>query len=194
MHARDVALAAAREGVSELRTVDPDRTRRATGRAHGRGYGRAVRDPRLGDVQDPGGRRPTTTPTPSGSRSRVKGGVIDLIPGWRSQSSGHRLRAARGLPARPGTAVRDPPRRAGEHLARAGAARARPAVDHAARRRVRTARATSSRTSTRPPVTQPAPPRPPATATQRRKPSRTVIEADLATAPERVPRHRRSTR
>jgi hypothetical protein len=85
MHARDVAIAAAREGVSELRTVDPQDSPSTWEKAVEQSAEQSARD--LGDVQNPeadadyddGTRRVTVT---------VSGGVIDLIPGWTITVSG----------------------------------------------------------------------------------------------------------
>ncbi len=85
MHARDVALAAAREGVAELRTVN---TQDSPSRWERQVEQKAEDSARkLGDVQDPtananyddASKRVTVT---------VKGGVIDLIPGWTITVSG----------------------------------------------------------------------------------------------------------
>lgn len=85
MHARDVALSAAREGVATLRTVNPDDAPSVwQGTVEARATDYAAR---LGDVQDPqaestydaGDARVTVT---------VSGGVIDLVPGWDLTVSG----------------------------------------------------------------------------------------------------------
>jgi len=85
MHARDVALAAAREGVAQLRTVNPEDAPSAWQSAvEATAVDSAVR---LGDVQSPsaqstydeGSARVTVT---------VTGDVIDLIPGWHLTVAG----------------------------------------------------------------------------------------------------------
>jgi Flp pilus assembly protein TadG len=80
MHARDVALAAAREGVSTLRVVQPGtgetQWRRAV-EVTAEDYAR-----RLGDVQSPQAQVTSYDPDTLRVTVQVKGGVIDLIPGW----------------------------------------------------------------------------------------------------------------
>jgi Flp pilus assembly protein TadG len=79
MHARDVALAAAREGVADLRVVNPED---ASGSMEGDIEARAESfATRLGAIQSPSAvaeyndedGRVTVT---------VEGDVVDLIPGW----------------------------------------------------------------------------------------------------------------
>lgn len=85
MHARDVALASAREGVAELRTVNkqdsPGRWESQV-EAKAESYAR-----RLGDVQDPKATADYDADTDRVTVT-VKGGVIDLIPGWTITVSG----------------------------------------------------------------------------------------------------------
>jgi Flp pilus assembly protein TadG len=85
MHARDVALAAAREGVAELRTVNrqdsPSRWESQV-EAKAEDYAR-----RLGDVQDPEATADYDNATKRVT-VKVEGGVIDLIPGWTITVSG----------------------------------------------------------------------------------------------------------
>ena len=85
MHARDIAQAAAREGVSELRVVDPGSQAGAfqgSVEAAAEDYAR-----RLGDIQDP-----VATSTYDEASGRVTviltGEAIDLIPGWDLSVSG----------------------------------------------------------------------------------------------------------
>jgi hypothetical protein len=85
MHARDVALAAAQEGVAELRTVSPgddqstitdDMTKAALETAHDLGI---IRNPSAeSSFGEPDGRVSVT----------VSGDVLDLIPGWTLHVSG----------------------------------------------------------------------------------------------------------
>lgn len=78
MHARNAVLAAAREGVSQLRTADPDASGKwqsfieATSVKYARELG-AVQSPTATADYDEGSRRVTVT---------VSGGIVDLIPGW----------------------------------------------------------------------------------------------------------------
>ena len=85
MHARDVALAAAREGGASLRTVDPDEAPsrwESDAESKAEEYAR-----RLGDVQDP---RAAATYDAEAARVTVtvSGSVIDIIPGWDLSVSG----------------------------------------------------------------------------------------------------------
>jgi hypothetical protein len=85
MHARDVAIAAAREGVATLRTVNTQDSPSRWETYVERKAEQTAND--LGDIQDPSAdaaydddnKRVTVT---------VKGGVIDLIPGWDLSVSG----------------------------------------------------------------------------------------------------------
>ncbi len=79
MHARDVAIAAAREGVSELRTVDPDDSPNDwENSVEGEAESFANR---LGDVKNPEAIAEFDDDTKRVTVS-VEGSVIDLIPGW----------------------------------------------------------------------------------------------------------------
>jgi Flp pilus assembly protein TadG len=85
MHARDVALSAAREGVAELRTVNPDDAPSAwQSSVEATAVDYAVR---LGDVQNP---QAQSTYDAGASRVTVTvtGDVIDLVPGWDLTVSG----------------------------------------------------------------------------------------------------------
>lgn len=85
MHARDVALSAAREGVATLRTVNPDDAPSAwQGSVEAAAVDYASR---LGDVQDP---QAESTYDANAARVTVtvSGGVIDLVPGWDLTVSG----------------------------------------------------------------------------------------------------------
>lgn len=85
MHARDVALSAAREGVATLRTVNPDD---APSVWQGTVESRAIDYVgRLGDVQDPHAES-TYDPAEARVTVTVSGGVIDLVPGWNLTVSG----------------------------------------------------------------------------------------------------------
>lgn len=85
MHARDVALAAAREGVAELRTVNPDDAPSAWQSAvEATAVASAAR---LGDVQSPAAQS-TYDAAAARVTVTVTGNVIDLIPGWNLTVSG----------------------------------------------------------------------------------------------------------
>lgn len=85
MHARDVALSAAREGVAELRTVNPDDAPSAwQGSVEAAAVDYAAR---LGDVQSPDARS-TYDAGESRVTVTVTGGVLDLVPGWDLTVSG----------------------------------------------------------------------------------------------------------
>jgi Flp pilus assembly protein TadG len=85
MHARDVAMAAAREGVAELRVVDPEDSPRTWERAVEQSAEQSARD--LGDVQNPEADAEYDQDTERVTVT-VSGGVIDLIPGWDITVSG----------------------------------------------------------------------------------------------------------
>jgi Flp pilus assembly protein TadG len=78
MHARDVALSAAREGVASLRTASAEEQSKGvdavetTAVDYARTLGDIV-DPTAEATYDEGAGRVTVT---------VEGGVVDLIPGW----------------------------------------------------------------------------------------------------------------
>jgi Flp pilus assembly protein TadG len=79
MHARDVALAAAREGVSDLRTATAGQQASAFEASVKQAALQSART--LGDIQNP-----TAEAEYDQADGRVvvtvSGGVIDLIPGW----------------------------------------------------------------------------------------------------------------
>jgi Flp pilus assembly protein TadG len=79
MHARDVALAAAREGVSDLRTATAGQQASAFEASVKEAALQSARS--LGDIQNP-----TAEADYDQASGRVvvtvSGGVIDLIPGW----------------------------------------------------------------------------------------------------------------
>ncbi len=85
MHARDVAVAAAREGVAELRTVDPEDGPSRWEAAVEQSAEQSAND--LGDVQNPKAKADYDATTHRVTVT-VKGGVIDLIPGWTITVSG----------------------------------------------------------------------------------------------------------
>lgn len=80
MHARDVALAAAREAVSELRTVDPNE---ASGDWENEIAGRAeVFANDIGAIQNVDATTDFSGDPDEPVTVTVTGDVIDLIPGW----------------------------------------------------------------------------------------------------------------
>jgi Flp pilus assembly protein TadG len=79
MHARDVALAAAREGVAELRTASPGEQASSFQRSVEAAALESART--LGDIQDPTAQADYDEDTGRVTVT-VSGGVIDLIPGW----------------------------------------------------------------------------------------------------------------
>jgi Flp pilus assembly protein TadG len=85
MHARDVALAAAREGVADLRTASAGQQASAFQTSVEAAALQSARD--LGDIVDP--RADAVYDQDTGRVVvTVSGGVVDLIPGWNITVSG----------------------------------------------------------------------------------------------------------